>query len=431
MTRTRTLAATALTGTTVAALAGALALAGLSGPATAGSVASRSAVDDDKVCVDYLATTGSGSGKIDVTGSVTSLTVSAPEGYVIDYYCVKSGSSSQGDGPRVVETTDPHPASVTLTYETTLKNGKTVFKDLSHYSLHYVPAAGTTPSEEPSGTPSEEPTETPSETPTETPSEEPTETPSETPTETPSEEPTETPSETPSEPGPVFATNPPATTGDGSFDWNWRYPDPTCTALTVPYPSNFPVDQTTDINVRVRFPDGSTRTFNWHANEGVQHTMSFQFAQHPDWPAGVTEYQVEWTQVGGSNYHFGESFHNAAIANPVDCVVTDGEVGPRAVTSLKGFSSERVVVAAGRRAASDRVLADALYSEPLTLQRRTARGWRTVSTVARNDGRAVVRYPRLRKAGQTVRFRLHAAGSGLATGETSKVLKVRVVRSRR
>lgn len=72
------------------------------------------------------------SGKIDVTGHTTSLPVSAPEGKLIDGYCVKAGSENQGDGPRYV-TVDPPTESVTITY---LSDGKA--KEISHYSLSYT-----------------------------------------------------------------------------------------------------------------------------------------------------------------------------------------------------------------------------------------------------------------------------------------------------
>ncbi len=35
------------------------------------------------------------------------LTVTAPEGFLIDKYCVKTGSSNQGDGPVIVEVNPP------------------------------------------------------------------------------------------------------------------------------------------------------------------------------------------------------------------------------------------------------------------------------------------------------------------------------------
>jgi hypothetical protein len=70
--------------------------------------------------------------KIDVTEQVTSLEVFAPDGKLIDGFCVKAGSENQGDGPRYV-TVDPPRQSVTLDY---VSDGKA--KDISHYSLSYT-----------------------------------------------------------------------------------------------------------------------------------------------------------------------------------------------------------------------------------------------------------------------------------------------------
>jgi hypothetical protein len=124
------------------------------------------------------------SGKIDTTGNPSTVTVEAPEGMLIDGYCVKAGSTTTGDGP-VYVTVDPPVESITF--------GHPSGKDVSHYSVSYVPIPS------PSPTPSETPTEGPSETPTEGPSETPTEGPSETPTEGPSETPTEGPTVLPTE----------------------------------------------------------------------------------------------------------------------------------------------------------------------------------------------------------------------------------------
>lgn len=55
--------------------------------------------------------------------------VVAPEGKLIDSYCVKAGSANQGDGP-VYVTVSPPKESVTLTYP----GGK----DISHWSVSYV-----------------------------------------------------------------------------------------------------------------------------------------------------------------------------------------------------------------------------------------------------------------------------------------------------
>jgi hypothetical protein len=119
-------------------------------------------------------------GKIDVDGSIKTITVTAPEGYLVSGYCVKAGSIVQGDGPEYVEV-DPSQASVTF--------GHSTGKDISHYSATFVPKPTPTPTPT---TPTPTPTET-SATPT--------------PTET-SESPTPTPTETSATPAPSDPTEP-------------------------------------------------------------------------------------------------------------------------------------------------------------------------------------------------------------------------------
>lgn len=68
------------------------------------------------------------SGKIDVSGGTT-LTITAPEGYLIYEYCVKAGSVKQGNGPEYF-TVEPPAASVTISHSSG--------KDISHYSAWYV-----------------------------------------------------------------------------------------------------------------------------------------------------------------------------------------------------------------------------------------------------------------------------------------------------
>lgn len=156
----------------------AAALAGT--PDTASSQAGQA---NDQVCPE------GDSGKIDVSGSHASLTLTAPEGKLISGYCVKAGSANQGLGPEFY-TVDPPAKSVTISHSSG--------KDISHYSLTFVdeesPPTETTPTDT---TPTETtPTET---TPTES-------TPTEsTPTETTTTEstPTET---TPTESTPTETT---------------------------------------------------------------------------------------------------------------------------------------------------------------------------------------------------------------------------------
>jgi hypothetical protein len=98
-----------------------------------------------------MATGGSGqvcegldSGKIDLTGENETHTVSAPDGKLIDGYCVKAGSANAGDGPRYVDI-DPV-ESLTLTHP----SGKAI----SHYSLSYTEADST--GDEPEAKPEDE-----------------------------------------------------------------------------------------------------------------------------------------------------------------------------------------------------------------------------------------------------------------------------------
>jgi hypothetical protein len=73
---------------------------------------------------------GLDSGKIDVSGEQTSITVTAPAGYLIDEYCVKAGSVQGGTGGPVIVAVNPPQKSVTITYP----SGKAI----SHYSVSYV-----------------------------------------------------------------------------------------------------------------------------------------------------------------------------------------------------------------------------------------------------------------------------------------------------
>ena len=93
------------------------------------------------------------SGKIDTSGDPATVTVTAPEGFLVSGYCVKAGSSKQGDGP-VYVTVDPPVSSITFGHP----SGKAV----SHYSATWVevevPPVTTEP-EEPTTTTTTEPEE--------------------------------------------------------------------------------------------------------------------------------------------------------------------------------------------------------------------------------------------------------------------------------
>lgn len=80
------------------------------------------------------------SGKIDVVGEYPTVTVVAPDGFLIDGYCVKAGSIQQGLGPEYVELATP---------VAELVFGHSSGKDVSHYSLSYTPVGEPTPTPEP------------------------------------------------------------------------------------------------------------------------------------------------------------------------------------------------------------------------------------------------------------------------------------------
>ena len=68
---------------------------------------------------------GGDSGKVDVSGDHTTLTLTAPDGYVITSYCVKAGSEKQGNGPETYAV-DPPAQEVVISHS----SGKAI----SHYS---------------------------------------------------------------------------------------------------------------------------------------------------------------------------------------------------------------------------------------------------------------------------------------------------------
>lgn len=68
---------------------------------------------------------GGDSGKVDVSGDHTTLTLTADDGFVITGYCVKAGSAKQGLGPESY-VVDPPASSVEISHS----SGKAI----SHYS---------------------------------------------------------------------------------------------------------------------------------------------------------------------------------------------------------------------------------------------------------------------------------------------------------
>ena len=310
------------------------------------------------------------SGKIDVIGNQQTVTVKVPAGSLITGYCVKSGSVNNGNGPEYVTLVKPL-QTVVIRHSSG--------KDVSHYSYSF-------------GAPVEQP---------------------------PAEEP-------PAELPPVV--NPPTST-TGDFDWNWKYAAPACDALTVAYPSDIPAGQSNDVNIRLSTNQGDV-TLNYHNNERTwSGTQGFTYSQHANWPVGVTDYAVVWVQVAGSNYHFGESFHNAAVESPVKCrVSSDGDTetyeAPVGVTELKGWRTS-TTVARGRAASADVVTINQPGVAEAMLQKLQGRTWTTVRTVAVGEISTRVTFPKQTRKG-TFTYRLALPGSESVTGGTTAPLTVRV-----
>lgn len=86
--------------------------------------AAPAAQEDPQVCQ------GLDSGKTDVEGEHTQIEITAPEGMLIYAYCVKAGSTQQGNGPVYVVLDEPA-ESVIISHP----SGKAI----SHYSVTYVP----------------------------------------------------------------------------------------------------------------------------------------------------------------------------------------------------------------------------------------------------------------------------------------------------
>ena len=321
----------------------------------------------------------------------------APEGKQVTYYCVED----QGGGAEYIKLQTP--AQSVLMRK---GDGKAI--------LAYSVLFESVPSASPSATPT-----TPSATPTETPT-----SPSATPTEITEDDIPE-------------VTGPPATNPDGSFDWNWRYDPPSCSALTVLYPSNIPDNQTNDVNVRIRFADGTTRTLNYHFNGGNWTGMrAFNYVQHPSWPAGTSEYWVEWTQVGGSNYHYGESFHNAPIEGPLHCVLGDDgdpetvEV-PQSVTTIDDWDTARRVVRQGSRSSTEVVTVDETGLSDVQLERtRNGVDWQVLRTLPVERDRVVISFPKERKKGK-VTYRLTVPGTESVTGAVTQEMTVKVKKKKK
>jgi hypothetical protein len=109
----------------------ALAIAALGFGLATGDVSALVATvaDNEQVCE------GLDSGKIDVSGDPQTVTITAPDGFLISRYCVKAGSENQGDGPVYVDVNPPQ-KTVTISHPSG--------KDISHYSYSLVPVETTT-----------------------------------------------------------------------------------------------------------------------------------------------------------------------------------------------------------------------------------------------------------------------------------------------
>ncbi|MEO3782294.1 hypothetical protein ABGB12_03115 [Actinocorallia sp. B10E7] len=68
--------------------------------------------------------------KVDTEGDPLTVTVTAPEGFLISGYCVKAGSAGQGDGPEFYQVVPPQ-KTVVISHS----SGKAV----SHYTPQYIP----------------------------------------------------------------------------------------------------------------------------------------------------------------------------------------------------------------------------------------------------------------------------------------------------
>ncbi|MDN4160378.1 hypothetical protein [Nocardioides abyssi] len=444
----------------------ALAAAAVVVPVLSLASASVAAPSTDKVCAPLS------SGKIDTKGDPQSVLYTAPAGKMILGYCVKAGSVQQGNGP-VTTPVAPALSSMVIRHP----SGKAV----SHYSVYLgtivsptpttpaptTPApttpAPTTPAPTTPAPTTPAPTTPAPTTPAPTTPAPTTPAPTTPPVVvTPSEPAPTTPAPTtpapttpapttppvvvtPSEPTPTTepvvvpdpvvvedTENDPAVDAHGNFDWNWRYADPSCYGLFVPYPSNIPSGQSNDVNVRVWTDSAGEITLNYHNNETTwSGNQEFVYSQHKNWPAGVTDYAVVWTQVGGSNYHYGEKFHQEPAKAPLTCRINDdGDPEtydvPVAVSDIEGWRTSTMTVRKGAVAPAARVVVEQPGLQTVTLQRyRAGRSWSTVKTVTPGARTTTVTFPRETRKG-TYRYRLVLPGTEFTTGATTKAFTVRV-----
>ncbi|MGZ6745914.1 MAG: hypothetical protein ACXVD0_08390, partial [Nocardioides sp.] len=205
------------------------------------------------------------------------------------------------------------------------------------------------------------------------------------------------------------------TTTPVPFSWDWTYADPSCTGLAVTYPADIPDGQANDANIRVETDQGQV-TLNYHLGEGTwSGEHSFDLLSHPAWPAGVTSYQVTWTQVGGTNYHWQGS---------VPCVI-DANGAPQAVTQITGWRTSTVSVSRGSAASADSVNLAQADNAPVVLQSLVAGRWTTLRTVVTDAVDARVTFPTQTRTG-TFQYRLAVPRTAGITGATTKAFTVRV-----
>lgn len=365
---------------------------------TAGTATAQGQPDRDQVCAPLSST------KIDTTGDPMTVVLTAPAGMLITDYCVKGGSINQGDGPQYVTLDSPLP-SIAITYYST---AAAKYRAVSHYSFSTTPVTAPEPDPDPAPDPQPVPDPQPEPEPDPGPQPEP--------------EPEPAPEPEPEPELPTIPPNPPTNPG-GPFDHNWKYADPTCAGLVVAYPSDLPQGQSNDVNIRLRTPGGQI-TLNYHNNEGTwSGTRAFPYSQHRSWPAGTTDYTVEWIQVAGTNYHWEEGLR---------CLLeADGDADtldvPRAVTAIADFEDAKVTLRRGQRAPADLVSIDQPGLESVELQRLQKGDWKTKDSLPADSGRVLVSYPKERRKG-TSRYRLVLPGSESVTGAVSSVLKVKVRR---
>ena len=99
---------------------------------------------------------------------------------------------------------------------------------------------------------------------------------------------------------------------------NWEYADPTCNSLYVDFPDWVTPGAANHVNIRFS-GNGQTFTLNWHTDGSWAPESTFVYADHPDWPAGLTVFTVEWVQVAETNYHWqGELECGEEDPEPVD-----------------------------------------------------------------------------------------------------------------